>query len=172
MPHLVSAFRALQQAVPTALSSSYHPIWPLIPSTSIHSSDTSWNFISPKKCPRGLKNEASSHQLISVTQSCPTLCNHMDGSTRHFPVHHQPPELTLTPVHWVGDAKQPSHPVIPYSSHLQSFPASGSLQMSQFFASSGQSIQVSASTSVLPMNIQDWFPLGRTGWIFLQFKGL
>ena len=62
--------------------------------------------------------------------------------------------------------------VIPFSSHLQSFPASGSFQMSQFFTSAGQSIEVSASASVLPMNIQDWFPLGWTGWISLQSKGL
>ena len=55
---------------------------------------------------------------------------------------------------------------------LQSFPASGSSQMSQLFASSGQSIRVSASTSILPMNIQDLFPLGWTGWISLQSKGL
>ena len=58
-----------------------------------------------------------------------------------------------------------------FSSHLQSFPASGSFPMSQFFASGGQSIGVSAS-SVLPVNIQDWFPLGWTGWISLQSKGL
>ena len=56
----------------------------------------------------------------------------------------------------------------PFSSHLQSFPASGSLQMSQFFASGGQSIGVLASTSVPSMNVQDWFPLGWTGWISLQ----
>ena len=62
--------------------------------------------------------------------------------------------------------------VIPFSSHLQSFPASGSFLMSWFFASGGQSIGVSASTSVLPMNLQDWCPLGWTGWISLQFKGL
>ena len=61
---------------------------------------------------------------------------------------------------------------IPFSSRFQSFPASGSFQMSQFFASGGQSIGVSASTSVLPMSIQDWSPLGRTGWISLQSKGL
>ena len=65
-----------------------------------------------------------------------------------------------------------SSSVIPFSSCLQSFPASGSFQMSQFFTSGGQSIGVSASTSVLPMNIQDWFPLGWSGWISLQFKGL
>ena len=62
--------------------------------------------------------------------------------------------------------------VVPFSSCLQSFPASGSFQMSQLFASGGQSIGVSALTSVLPMNIQDWFPLGWTGWISLQSKGL
>ena len=61
---------------------------------------------------------------------------------------------------------------IPFSSHLQSFPASGSFPMSQFFTSGGQSIGVSASASVLPMNIQDWFPLGWTGLISLQSKGL
>ena len=69
-----------------------------------------------------------------------------------------------------------SSAVIPFSSHLQSFPASGSFQMSQLFTSGGQRIGVSASTSVLPMNIpmniQDWFPLGWTGWISLQSKGL
>ena len=65
-----------------------------------------------------------------------------------------------------------SSSVIPFSSCLQSFPASGSFQMSQFFASGGQSIGVSASTSVLPVNTQDWSPLGWTGWISLQSKGL
>ena len=59
-----------------------------------------------------------------------------------------------------------------FSSRLQYFPASGSFQMSQFFASGGQSIRVSASASVLPKSIQDWFPLGLTGWISLQPKGL
>ena len=65
-----------------------------------------------------------------------------------------------------------SSSVIPLSSHLQSFPASGSFPLSQFFASGDQSIGVSASASVLPVNIQDWFPLGWTGWISLQSKGL
>ena len=62
--------------------------------------------------------------------------------------------------------------VIPFSSHLQPFPASGSFQMRQLFASGGQSIGVSASASAIPMNSQDWFPLGWTGWISLQSKGL
>ena len=65
-----------------------------------------------------------------------------------------------------------SSSVIPFSSGLQSFPTSGSFQMSQLFTSSGQSIGVSASASVLPMNVQDWFPFGWTGWISLQSKGL
>ena len=65
-----------------------------------------------------------------------------------------------------------SSSVIPFSSHLQSFPASGSFQMSQFFESGGQSIGGSASASVLPMNIQDWSPSEWTGWISLQSKGL
>ena len=65
-----------------------------------------------------------------------------------------------------------SSSVVPFSSCPQSFPASGSFQMSQLFASGGQSIGVSASASVLPMNIQDWSPLGWTGWISLQSKGL
>ena len=70
-----------------------------------------------------------------------------------------------------------SHPtisssVVPFSSHLQSFPVSGSFPMSQFFASGGQSIGVSASASVLPMNIQDRFPLGWTGLISFKSKGL
>ena len=68
------------------------------------------------------------------------------------------------------------HPTISSSispfSHLQSFPASGSFQMSPFFPSGGQSIGVSASASILPMNIQDWFPLAWTGWISLLSKGL
>ena len=65
-----------------------------------------------------------------------------------------------------------SSSVVPFSTCLQSFPASGSFPMSQFFVSGGQSIGVSASASVLPMNIQDWFTLGLTGWISLQSKGL
>ena len=68
--------------------------------------------------------------------------------------------------------KDISSSVMPFSSCLQSFSASESFQMSQFFTSGGQSIGVSASTPVLPMNIQDWPPLGWTGWISLQSKGL
>ena len=105
-----------------------------------------------------------------LLQSCPTLCNPMDCSTPGLPVHHQLPEFTQTYVHWVSDAIQPSHP-IPFSSCLQSFQASGSFPVSQFFASGGQRIGVSALVSVLPMNTQDW-SLEWTGWISLQSKGL
>ena len=65
-----------------------------------------------------------------------------------------------------------SSSVIPFSSCLQSFPESGSFQMSQLFTSGGQSIGISVSASVLPVNTQDWSPLGWTGWISLQSKGL
>ena len=65
-----------------------------------------------------------------------------------------------------------SSSVIPFSFCLQSFPVSGSFPMSQFFTLGGQGIGVSASASVFPMNSQDWFPLGLTGWISLQSKGL
>ena len=96
-----------------------------------------------------------------------------DCSTPGLPVHHQLPEFIHTYVHWVGDTIQPSHHLSsPSPSSLQSFPASGSFQMSQFFSSGDQSIGVSTSTSVLPVNIQDWFPLWGTGWIFLKSKGL
>ena len=92
----------------------------------------------------------------SVAQSCPTLCDAMDCSTPGFPVHHQLLELAQTQVHLVGDAIQPSHPLgVPFSSCPQSFPESGSLPVSQFFASGGQSIGASAVASVLPVNIQD-----------------
>ena len=106
------------------------------------------------------------HSLSHVWLSA----NSMSPNTIGFPVLHQLPELAQTHVHQVGDAIQPTHPVIPFSSHLQSFP--GSFPVSQFFASDGQSIGISASASVLPKNIQDWFPLGWTGWNSLQSKGL
>ena len=112
-------------------------------------------------------------QFSSVAQSCPTLWHPMDYSTPGLPVHHQLLEFTQTHVHQAGDAIQPSHHLsTPFPSRLQSFPASGSFQMSQLFASGGQSIGVSASTSVLPMNTQDWSPIEWTGWISLHPKGL
>ena len=108
----------------------------------------------------------------SVAQLCLTLCNLMGCSMPGFPVHHQLPE----PASNSCPSSRWCHPtisssVVPFSC-LQSFPASGSFLMSQFFASGSQTIGISASTSILPMNIQVWFPLGMTGWISLQSKGL
>ena len=99
------------------------------------------------------------------------LCDPMDCSTPGFPVYHQLPELAQT-----RPLSQWCHPtisssVVPFSSHPQSFSASGSFQMSQLFTSDGQSIGISSSASVLPMDIQDWFPSGLTGLI-LQSKEL
>ena len=111
-------------------------------------------------------------QFSSVTQSCPTLWDPVDCSTPGLPVHHQLLEFTQTHVHWVSDAINHLILCCPFLLCLQSFPASGSFQMNQLFASGGQCIRVSASTSVLLMNTQDWSPLGGTGWIFLQSKGL
>ena len=118
----------------------------------------------------------SMFQFSLITQSWPTLCDPMNWSTPGFPVHHQLPELAQTHVHPSHDCRW-CHPttssfVIPFSSCLQSFLASGSFPMSQFFASGDQSIGASTSTSVLPVNIQNWFPLGWTCWISLQCKGL
>ena len=109
-------------------------------------------------------------QFSSVTQSCPTLCDPMDCSTPGLPVHHQLPEFSQTHVHWVSDAIQPSHPLSP------PFPPAFDLSQHQglfkLFTSGGQSIEVSISTLVLPMNTQDWSPLEWTGWISLQSQGL
>ena len=81
-------------------------------------------------------------------------------------------DMSLSKLHELVMASNHSSSVIPFSSCLQSFPASGFFQMSQLFTWGGQSIGVSASALVLPMNIQDWFPLGLTGLVFLQSKGL
>ena len=102
-----------------------------------------------------------------------------DSLRPHESQHARPPCPSPTPRVYSNSCplSEWCHPTIlssvtPFSSHLQSFPASRSFQMNQFFSSSGQSIGVPASASVLPMPIQDWFPLGWTGWISLQSKGL
>ena len=108
------------------------------------------------------KEGSSEHKFIAGTPcissivfssvQCPTRCDPMDCNTPGFPVF---PELAQTHVHRVNDAIQPSSSVVPFSSLLQSFSASESFQMSQLFASGGQSTKLSASASVLPMNDQD-----------------
>ena len=105
--------------------------------------------------------------FVVVVQSCQTLCDPMACSMPGFPVLHHLPELTQTLVDWLNDAIQ-----LPFSSCLQSFPASVSFLMSQLFASGDQSIGALASAAVFSMSIQGWFPLGLTGLISLQFKGL
>ena len=108
---------------------------------------------------------------VQLTQSCPTFATPWTAARQT--------SLSITNPRAYSNSCpscQWCHPtisssVIPFS-RLQSFPASGSFPMSRFFTSGGQSIGVSASASVLPMNIQNWFPLGWTGWISLQSKGL
>ena len=100
------------------------------------------------------------------------LCDPKNCSKPGFPVLHYPRVCSNShPFNWWCHLTISSS-VVPFSSCLQTFPKSGSFTRSQFFASGGQSIGVSASASVLPMNIQDLFPLGWTGWIALQSKGL
>ena len=107
----------------------------------------------------------------SVTQSCPTLCDPMDCSMPGLPVHCQLLEFTQTLVCWISDAIQPSHPLSSPSPPAFTLSQQGLFQwVSSSFTSGGQSIGVSASA--LSINIQDWFPLGWTGWISLQSKGL
>ena len=112
-------------------------------------------------------------QFSSVAQSCPTLWDPMNRSTPGLPVHHQLPEFTQTHAHRVSDANQPFH--------LLSFPSPPAPNPSQHqglfqWVNSSHEVAkvlgVSASASVLPMNTQDWSPLGWTGWISLQSKGL
>ena len=113
-----------------------------------------------------IKTRQPGVQFSSVAQSCPTLCDPMDYSMPGLPVHYQLLEFTQTHVHWVSDAIQRSHPLS--SPSPPAFNLSQHQGLFQWVASSGgQSIGVSASTSVLTMIIQDWFPLGWTGWISL-----
>ena len=123
-----------------------------------------------KLCPHSLLSQNSvqfGHSVVS------------DSLQPHGLQHARPPCPSPTPGAYSNSCPSSwwCHPpisssVIPFSSCLQSFPALGSFQMSPFFTSGGQNIGVSASASVLPMNIQDWFPLGWTGWISLLSKGL
>ena len=111
-------------------------------------------------------------QFSLLAQSCPTLCDPMNAACQA--------SLSITnsrspPKPMYIELMTPSNHlilIIPFSSCPQSFPASGSFQISQLFASGSQSIGVSASTSVLPMNTQEWSPFGWTVWISLQSKGL
>ena len=112
-------------------------------------------------------------KIVSQSLSRIWLCKPMELQHARLPSPSPSPRICSNSFPW----NQWCHPTIsssfvPFSSHLQSFPTSGSFPMSQFFTSGGQSIGVSASASTLPMNTQDWSPLGWTGWISLQSKGL
>ena len=122
-----------------------------------------WNFLHP-----------SVQSVSSVTELCLNLCYPMDCSTPGLPVHHQLQELAQThscPLSQLCRSTISSS-VISFSSCLQSFPALRSFPVSQFFSLGGWSIGALASASVLPMNIQDWFPLELTGLTSLQSQGL
>ena len=109
----------------------------------------------------------------SVTKSCPTLCDPMDCSTSGFLVLYYLLEFSQTHIHWVGDGIQSSHPLSPPLLLLSSiFPSIRVFLMSCLFTSGGQSIGISASASVLSVNIQGWFPWGLTGLIYFQSKRL
>ena len=113
--------------------------------------------------------------ISSVTQSCPILSDPVDCSMTGLPVHHQLLEFTQTHAHWVGDAIQPSHPLSSSSPPVFNLSQHQGL-FKWVSSSSGQSIGVSASASILPMNTQDWFPLPSTGWVVMSsalwFHGL
>ena len=122
---------------------------------------------------RNLALDMLNFRCISSVQSlsCVQLCNPTDCSTPGFPVHHQLLELTQTHVHWVGDAIQPSHPLS--SPSPPTFNLSQHQGLFQWVSSSHQVAKVlgaSASASVFPMDIQDWFPLGWIGWISLKSR--
>ena len=118
------------------------------------------------------KNYKNIFLFSSVTQSCPTFCDPMDCRTPGLPVHHQLPEFTQTHVHWVGDAIQPSHPLSspspPTFNHSQH---QGLFQWVSSFPQVAKVLEFQFQPQS-PMNIQDWFPSGWTGWISLQSKGL
>ena len=126
--------------------------------------------VKPRRSIEPQRRKLQTTTCCSVIKSYLTLCNLMDCSTPGFPVLHHLPEFAQIHVHWVSDASQPSHPLLPpsppafnLSQHQGFFP------VSQLFASGGQS--VGASASALPMNIQGWFPLGLTLLISLLPKG-
>ena len=111
----------------------------------------------------------SSVQFSSVTQSCPTVCDPMNYSMPGLPVHHQLPEFTQTHVHWVGDAIQPSHPLLSPSPPVPS--PSQHQGLFKWVNSLHEVAKVSALASFLPKNTQGWSPLEWTAWISLQSKG-
>ena len=113
-------------------------------------------------------SQFSSVWFSSVAQLCPTLCDPMDCSMPGFPVHHQLSELAQTHVHQVSDAIQPPHPLPPSSFAFNLSQHQGLFQ----WVSSWHLMAKVLEFQLQHQNIQDWFPLGSTGWISLQSKGL
>ena len=130
------------------------------------------DFIELKKKTKHCSEVGLSVQFSPVAQSCPTLCDPMDCSTPGFPVLHYFPESAKLVS--IESMMTPNHLILchPLLLLLQSFPTSGSFPVSCLFTSGGQSIWASDSASVLPMNIQGWFPLGLPSLISLLSKGL
>ena len=146
------------------------------PNTGVMGSIPGWGTKILNAAWRGLKKKKEELRFSSVQFSRSVVS---DSLQPHESQHARHPCPSPIPRVYSNSCSlsQWCHPIIsssavPFSSHLQSFPVSGSLHMSQFFTSGGQSIGASASALVLPMNIQNWFPLGLTGWISLQSKGL
>ena len=158
--------------ITVSTSSLFSP--PLVYQTSLQSPVSTAPRVILKDTVQQCHSSAWLSTCCSVTKLCLTLCDPMHCSMPGFPILHHLQEFAQTHVHWVRDAIQQSHPLSPSSppSQYQSFPVSESFPMSWFFTSGGQSTGASASASVLPMNIQGWFPLGLTGLISLQSKGL
>ena len=111
-------------------------------------------------------------QFSSTAQSCPTLCDPMDCITPGLSVHHQLPEFTQTHVHWVGDAIQPSHPLLSPSLAFNLSQHHGLFKWVSSLHQVAKVLEFQLLTSVLPMNTRDWSPSGWNGWISLQSKGL
>ena len=162
-----------------SLESKYHPYfssWPIYFQANNRELSSHVSNLSSVTEQKKLSPSKNLEWLDSVQFSCSVM---FDSLWPHEPQHTRPP--CPSPIPGVHSDSRPSSQwchlaisssVVPFSSCPQSFPASGSFQMSQLFTSGGQSIGVSASTSVRPMNIQDWSPLGWTGWISFQSKGL
>ena len=151
-------------------------IWDYFFSWVVHFNGKFWFFHSNQnhntRCSTVLNDTNCRHQFSSIAQSSPTLCIPMNWSTLGFPVHHQLPELAQTRVHWLGATIQLSYslsfPLLPPSI----FPSIRVFSSESVLHIRWPKYWSSASASVLPMNIQDWFPLGWTGWISLGLLSL
>ena len=159
--HGISQVRILEWV---AISSSKWSSWPRYQTWVFSISCIRRQVLLPLAPPAKPVSRGQLVQFSSVAQSYPTLCDPMDCSTPGLPVHHQLPEFTQTHIHRVSDAIQPSHPLL--SPSPPAFNLSQHQGLFQWVSSLNQVakvLRVSASTSALPMNIQDWFPLGWTG---------